>query len=222
MAVGSPGSDGACSPSHRSRRPRGPRPPVSRPLRSPRSRTQTRFLRRRSRTAACPPSRRANGSRSLGIARTTTRARRPSCAPSSRASGPAHLLEHVSSYSFDPAVLAGNVESFVGVAQVPVGLAGPLLVHGEEAQGEFYVPLATSACSERGPSFSRALARRASSAAGSTSTSMRSRPSNLGAPGRASSRRPHRCRFERSPNVLLPTVGKAGRRQSKEGRCPTQ
>jgi hydroxymethylglutaryl-CoA reductase (NADPH) len=54
------------------------------------------------------------------------------------------LLEHVSSYSFDPGVLAGNVESFVGVAQVPIGLAGPLLVHGEEAQGEFYVPLATA------------------------------------------------------------------------------
>jgi hydroxymethylglutaryl-CoA reductase (NADPH) len=53
-------------------------------------------------------------------------------------------LEHVSSYSFDPAVLTGNVEHFVGVAQVPIGLAGPLLVNGEHAQGEFYVPLATA------------------------------------------------------------------------------
>ncbi len=53
-------------------------------------------------------------------------------------------LEHVSSYSFDPAVLRGNVEHFVGVAQVPIGLAGPLLVDGEHAQGEFYVPLATA------------------------------------------------------------------------------
>jgi hydroxymethylglutaryl-CoA reductase (NADPH) len=53
-------------------------------------------------------------------------------------------LEHVSSYSFDPSVLSGNVEAFVGVAQVPIGLAGPLLVQGEEAQGEFYVPLATA------------------------------------------------------------------------------
>ncbi len=52
--------------------------------------------------------------------------------------------EHVSSYSFDPAILTGNVEQFVGVAQVPIGLAGPLLVHGEHAQGEFYVPLATA------------------------------------------------------------------------------
>ena len=53
-------------------------------------------------------------------------------------------LQHVSSYSFDPAVVAGNVEQFVGVAQVPIGLAGPLLVNGEHARGEFYVPLATA------------------------------------------------------------------------------
>src|SRR3954449_2799032 len=53
-------------------------------------------------------------------------------------------LEHVSSYSFDPAILTGNVEQFVGVAQVPIGLAGPLLVNGEHGQGEFYVPLATA------------------------------------------------------------------------------
>jgi hydroxymethylglutaryl-CoA reductase (NADPH) len=53
-------------------------------------------------------------------------------------------LEHVTSYSFDPSTLTGNVEQFVGVAQVPIGLAGPLLVNGEHAQGEFYVPLATA------------------------------------------------------------------------------
>ncbi|MEJ7751141.1 MAG: hydroxymethylglutaryl-CoA reductase [Thermoleophilaceae bacterium] len=53
-------------------------------------------------------------------------------------------LEHVSSFSFDPATVEGNVEHFVGVAQVPIGLAGPLVVNGEHAQGEFYVPLATA------------------------------------------------------------------------------
>jgi hydroxymethylglutaryl-CoA reductase (NADPH) len=53
-------------------------------------------------------------------------------------------LEHVSSYSFDPQEVTGNVEQFVGVAQVPIGLAGPLLVNGEHAEGEFYVPLATA------------------------------------------------------------------------------
>src|SRR5437763_10230429 len=53
-------------------------------------------------------------------------------------------LEHVSSYSFDPAITTGNIEQFVGAAQVPIGLAGPLLVNGEHAQGEFYVPMATA------------------------------------------------------------------------------
>jgi hydroxymethylglutaryl-CoA reductase (NADPH) len=53
-------------------------------------------------------------------------------------------LEHLTSYSFDPGIATGNIEQFVGVAQVPVGLTGPLLVNGEHAQGEFYVPLATT------------------------------------------------------------------------------
>ncbi len=53
-------------------------------------------------------------------------------------------LEHVGSYSFDPAVTAGNIENFMGVAQVPIGLAGPLLMNGEHAKGEFYIPMATA------------------------------------------------------------------------------
>jgi hydroxymethylglutaryl-CoA reductase (NADPH) len=53
-------------------------------------------------------------------------------------------LRNVGRYSLDPAALAGNVENFVGVAQVPIGVAGPLLVEGEHARGEFYVPLATT------------------------------------------------------------------------------
>ena len=52
--------------------------------------------------------------------------------------------EHLTRYSFDPAVVTGNVENFVGAAQVPVGLAGPLLVRGEYADGEFFVPMATT------------------------------------------------------------------------------
>jgi hydroxymethylglutaryl-CoA reductase (NADPH) len=53
-------------------------------------------------------------------------------------------LQHVGSFSFDPEILRGNIEGFAGVAQVPLGLAGPLLVDGEHARGEFFVPLATS------------------------------------------------------------------------------
>ncbi|HEX4870296.1 MAG TPA: hydroxymethylglutaryl-CoA reductase [Moraxellaceae bacterium] len=53
-------------------------------------------------------------------------------------------LTHTGSFSFDPAVLPGNIEAFAGVAQVPLGIAGPLRVNGEHAQGDFYVPMATS------------------------------------------------------------------------------
>jgi hydroxymethylglutaryl-CoA reductase (NADPH) len=53
-------------------------------------------------------------------------------------------LDHVGSYSFDPALLPGNIENFFGVAQVPIGLAGPLRIEGEHARGDFYVPLATT------------------------------------------------------------------------------
>jgi hydroxymethylglutaryl-CoA reductase (NADPH) len=53
-------------------------------------------------------------------------------------------LSHVGQYSFEPATLRGNVEHFTGVAQVPIGIAGPLLIDGEHAKGHFYVPLATT------------------------------------------------------------------------------
>lgn len=55
-----------------------------------------------------------------------------------------HTLEHLPHYSFDPHVLQGNIENFAGVAQVPIGFAGPLKVNGEHAQGEFVIPLATT------------------------------------------------------------------------------
>jgi hydroxymethylglutaryl-CoA reductase (NADPH) len=53
-------------------------------------------------------------------------------------------LDHVSSFSFDPHVVQGNCEHFTGVAQVPLGLAGPLTVNGEHANGEFLIPMATA------------------------------------------------------------------------------
>jgi hydroxymethylglutaryl-CoA reductase (NADPH) len=53
-------------------------------------------------------------------------------------------LDHVSRHSFNPSILSGNIENFIGVAQVPIGLAGPLRVNGEYAKGEFFVPLATT------------------------------------------------------------------------------
>jgi len=53
-------------------------------------------------------------------------------------------LEHIPHYSFDPHTTAGNIENFTGVAQVPLGFAGPLTIRGEHAQGEFIVPMATA------------------------------------------------------------------------------
>lgn len=40
--------------------------------------------------------------------------------------------------------LRGNIEHFCGVAQVPLGIAGPLMVNGEHATGEFLIPMATT------------------------------------------------------------------------------
>src|SRR5688500_13098094 len=53
-------------------------------------------------------------------------------------------MNHVGQFSFEASVLPGNIENFIGVAQIPIGLAGPLLVNGEYAKGEFFVPLATT------------------------------------------------------------------------------
>ena len=53
-------------------------------------------------------------------------------------------LNHILHYSFDPHLAKGNCESFVGVAQVPLGFAGPLRINGEVANGDFLVPLSTS------------------------------------------------------------------------------
>jgi len=53
-------------------------------------------------------------------------------------------LTHVGSFSFEPNALPGNIENFMGVAQVPIGLAGPLRINGEHAKGDFYIPMATS------------------------------------------------------------------------------
>lgn len=53
-------------------------------------------------------------------------------------------LRHVSAFSFEARVAAGNCEHFTGVAQVPIGFAGPLRVEGEHARGEYLIPLATS------------------------------------------------------------------------------
>jgi hydroxymethylglutaryl-CoA reductase (NADPH) len=53
-------------------------------------------------------------------------------------------LRHVGSHTLDNNSLPGNIENFIGAAQVPIGLAGPLRIDGEHARGDFYIPLATT------------------------------------------------------------------------------
>jgi hydroxymethylglutaryl-CoA reductase (NADPH) len=49
----------------------------------------------------------------------------------------AQTVEHISCFQ-------GNIENFIGTVKVPVGLAGPLRINGLFAQGDYYLPLATT------------------------------------------------------------------------------
>ena len=61
--------------------------------------------------------------------------------PEKLASGGTVLQNQKEIYA-DPAV--SNIENYVGTARIPVGLAGPVLVHGEHANGTFFIPMATT------------------------------------------------------------------------------
>ena len=52
--------------------------------------------------------------------------------------------DYLTTVAFDPTLVRGNCEQFVGVAQVPIGLVGPLRINGEHAKGAFLIPLATT------------------------------------------------------------------------------
>ncbi|HWF07783.1 MAG TPA: hypothetical protein VG297_04925, partial [Bryobacteraceae bacterium] len=53
-------------------------------------------------------------------------------------------LRHVGSLSWDSELMRGNIENPIGVAHVPMGVAGPVLIQGQNARGLFYVPMATT------------------------------------------------------------------------------
>ncbi|MDD1724660.1 MAG: hydroxymethylglutaryl-CoA reductase (NADPH) [Methanospirillum sp.] len=42
------------------------------------------------------------------------------------------------------AIVKKNCENMIGTVQVPVGVAGPVIIRGEHAQGSWYLPLATT------------------------------------------------------------------------------
>lgn len=44
----------------------------------------------------------------------------------------------------DTTVYQGNIEHLTGFAKVPLGIAGPIRINGEYAQGDFLIPLATT------------------------------------------------------------------------------
>lgn len=43
----------------------------------------------------------------------------------------------------DPELLKGSIEGFIGFAQVPLGVAGPVQIRGAAAQGDYFIPFAT-------------------------------------------------------------------------------
>jgi hydroxymethylglutaryl-CoA reductase (NADPH) len=54
-------------------------------------------------------------------------------------------LDAIAHYSFDAdAAATRNCENMIGVAQIPMGVVGPLTVHGEHVDGDVYVPMATT------------------------------------------------------------------------------
>ena len=53
-------------------------------------------------------------------------------------------LPTIAASAIPAAQMRGNIENPIGSVQMPLGVAGPLLVNGEHAQGMFYVPMATT------------------------------------------------------------------------------
>lgn len=54
-------------------------------------------------------------------------------------------LPHIRNFTLDETIASTkNCENMIGATQIPLGIAGPLQMKGEQAQGEFYLPLATT------------------------------------------------------------------------------
>ncbi len=53
-------------------------------------------------------------------------------------------LDEIKDYSFDTEITSKNIENMIGVTQIPLAFAGPVKINGDEARGQFYVPMATT------------------------------------------------------------------------------
>ena len=53
-------------------------------------------------------------------------------------------LETVGAYGFPAERADANIENMIGAAQVPMGVAGPVTIHGGAVDGERYLPMATT------------------------------------------------------------------------------
>ena len=54
-------------------------------------------------------------------------------------------LDHISNLTFDTEQVGKkNVENMIGAIQLPLGVAGAIVIRGEYAQGSYYLPLATT------------------------------------------------------------------------------
>jgi hydroxymethylglutaryl-CoA reductase (NADPH) len=53
-------------------------------------------------------------------------------------------FSHISHYSLKAKDVRGNIENFIGAAQIPLGVIGPLKIKGKFTDGTFYVPVATT------------------------------------------------------------------------------
>ena len=53
-------------------------------------------------------------------------------------------IKYLRNFSENPGNTRGNIENIIGMAQVPVGINGPLLVNGSYAKGSFFIPMAST------------------------------------------------------------------------------
>lgn len=53
-------------------------------------------------------------------------------------------LEWIKKSPYPSDLVKGNTENYIGLAGIPIGLAGPLPIKGDHAEGDFFVPLATT------------------------------------------------------------------------------